>query len=165
MERKCNSRRNRIHPFSSSQARVTFTTRSYFFIECTTLFFLSMRSPSSSPLTPLLSFSDAQGLRSRLPRSPYLQKPSYATHAHSHTHTVHASLRKNIYPSNPPLHSIPKIPAHFKWRLQCHNVFSAAEIICKFPLQSPDLVRNPVLPENTHWSAAASSEFLPVPRK
>lgn len=86
VERKCDSRGNRIHsvPFNSSCARVTYTTCSYFFIECTSSFFLSAPSTSSFPLTSLLSFCDAWWLHSRLPWSLYLQKPGYAT---LHTHT------------------------------------------------------------------------------
>lgn len=81
VERKCDTRRNRINsvPFNGSCAGVTYRTCSYFFIECTSSFFLSTLSTSSSPLTSLLSFSDVWWLHSRLPWSLYLQKDSYAT--------------------------------------------------------------------------------------
>lgn len=147
VQRKCESRGNGINsvPFSSSCFTVKSRTCSYSFVGCTSSFFLSASSP------PLLSFSDAWWLHSRLPWSLHLHKSGYATpHTHTHTDThmqipatcaQHLFLHKNFFAPPPPCcRSVPKMATRNKWRL--HSVFSAAEIICKFPLQTPDLARS-----------------------
>lgn len=74
VERKWNSRGNRIHPFNSSRWIHTGPALRHL----------------CSPLMPLLSFSDSCWLHSRLPWSLYLEKASYAIHAHTHFRYTHA---------------------------------------------------------------------------
>lgn len=148
VERKCDSRGNRINsePFSSSCTRVTYRFYLYFFFGYISSSLLSTVSPSFFPLILLCCHSVMHGGCTPFSLGPYTRKrlvtqPPGPTHAkNTNMYTISSTcIRTRIPPPLRPFTPSQKLQLVLNGGSGATAFCSAAEIMCIFPLLTPNL--------------------------